>query len=529
MLKRLKMKQRVFGEETEYGCAFIGEDGQAYVPVDHYAILKDAQRHIKFASNQARVYFDLGHIEYATPECLGAHDVVLYSKAGEHMLNELAKQCTEYTPATNSVKNLVLKGRVRFFRHNADTAHDPITQPAPNTFGCHENYSFDSRKLSRSAAPLSLVSQSVREALRLPDSSTRNTAALFTIYQHILPFLITRYAWSGSGNIVQWAGKSAFQLSQRIPCINRLSAFSTEDRSLFNWRDEPHAKSVGRLHVVCGDANMSEYQTYLKFGVTGIVLGMIEDGYHFDDLNFVDGLQTLRALNQTMDFQEQHRVIRRPSMSVLDVQKAYLQSAQQWVRSQQDRELCDIVNCWEETLVGLADNDPLLERRLDWAAKKSLIDARAAKPGSTHRTLDQINLQYHDIDPDKGLYSFLVKNGMMDTMLCKQDICVAASRPPEGSRAATRSAVLNRLEYWKRRGRKVNITHVSWDSIWYKVNKFGIEVMHNVALPTPYDTSEKTVGEVDKFITSKLVFHTDSVVNKVRSSISELLSAWRWR
>ncbi|MBI5397978.1 proteasome accessory factor PafA2 family protein [Candidatus Woesearchaeota archaeon] len=516
------MKQRVFGEETEYGCAFISDDGQAHSKVNYDDILIGAQCHLEFARNQARVYKDTGHIEYATPECLSAHDVVAYSKAGEHILNNLAKQFTRHVDDNT---NSIVKGRLRFFRHNTATSQEPACGLPSITFGCHENYSFDSHKLHRSSAPLDIRLQAINEASLSTESSKKNTGALYTIYQHILPFLITRFMWSGSGSLVREDEKPVFQLSQRIPYIKMLSRMrTTGDKGLFNWRDEPHARALGRLHVVCGDANMSEYQTYLKYGSTGIVLGMIEDGYLFGHLNFIDGLGVLRALNKTMDFKAQHQLVGGQWLSALDVQKAYLQSAQQWARARQDNELCNTISIWEETLAGLADNDPCLERRLDWVAKKTLLDSRAAKPDTTSGTLEQINLQYHDIDPDKGLYNLLVKNGMMDTLLCEEAIRVAALRPPEGSRALTRNAVLNRLEYWKRRGKVIKITHVSWDAIWYTVDKFGIKAMHNMSLPTPYDTTKKAVDEVDEFVNSVQVYHTGSVIEQVVSRMRPFIS-----
>ena len=55
---------------------------------------------------------------------------------------------------------------------------------------------------------------------------------------------------------------------------------------IVNTRDEPHcdAQKYRRLHVIVGDANMSEVATYLKVGTTAIVLAMIEDDELGDDL-----------------------------------------------------------------------------------------------------------------------------------------------------------------------------------------------------------------------------------------------------
>jgi len=71
-----------------------------------------------------------------------------------------------------------------------------------------------------------------------------------------------------------------FQLTQRAEFFEEeVGLETTLKRPLVNTRDEPHSDSqkYRRLHVIVGDANLSEISTFLKVGVTALVLAMIED------------------------------------------------------------------------------------------------------------------------------------------------------------------------------------------------------------------------------------------------------------
>ena len=73
---------------------------------------------------------------------------------------------------------------------------------------------------------------------------------------------------------------------------------TTLKRPIVNTRDEPHAdpKRFRRLHVIVGDANLSEIVTLVKVGSTAIVLAMIEDdALPARDLSLSD---PVRALHQ---------------------------------------------------------------------------------------------------------------------------------------------------------------------------------------------------------------------------------------
>src|SRR5690606_36611295 len=99
----------------------------------------------------------------------------------------------------------------------------------------------------------------------------------------LTPFFVSRQVVVGSGRmgIGQQGEEDGFQLSQRADYIEvEVGLETTLKRGIINTRDEPHADAdkYRRLHVIIGDANMSEYSTYLKLGTTALVLDMTEAG-----------------------------------------------------------------------------------------------------------------------------------------------------------------------------------------------------------------------------------------------------------
>ncbi|MBI4739504.1 proteasome accessory factor PafA2 family protein [Candidatus Woesearchaeota archaeon] len=488
------MKPRVYGEETEYGGVFISDKNISHPLAGSMLenLLNQAERKSDFLKNGARMYKDMHHIEYATPECLSPIDVVIYSKAGERILNSIAK---ENTTAQEAITLNPVNGRVRFFRHNVDG--DGSGSNKLNTFGCHENYSYDPQKIT--------LEEIRKDDLSGPDITPVDPVhltALLLIYQHILPFLITRFMWTGSGNLTTQNGKKVYQLSQRIPHLNELSTSdTTSSRGVFNLRNEPHSSVVGRLHLICGDANMSEYQTYLKYGVTGIVLGMIEDGYKFDNLHFKEELRVLYDMNSTMNFHKRYEMAEGEPASPFDIQRAYLDCARIWATAHKDPEIDDVISLWEETLTMLEDGDPALAKRLDWVAKRKLIFKKFANPNRKRGELQQINLQYHDINPEKSLYYLLVNNGLMDTFLPQEDILHATDHAPPGSRAQTRQNLLEHFAACNRAGLRIDVKAIVWDKIVYEFfSPSGASYSGIIHLPSPYDTSQESIVQINASI-----------------------------
>ena len=98
------MEDRIFGLETEYGCmapeveGFVSPDAISVKVKDHifhaerigildihYRGRDEPPGNGGFLYNSGRVYIDMGHIEYTTPECKSLFDVVAYDLSLIHI------------------------------------------------------------------------------------------------------------------------------------------------------------------------------------------------------------------------------------------------------------------------------------------------------------------------------------------------------------------------------------------------------------------------------------------------------------
>jgi len=237
------MRSRIFGLENDYGVlihyADAGRAGRdhalaaANVADEIVATVSGARtpttRHL---FNGAVAYVDLGHPEYATPECSNPFELAAADRAGERL----------YAQATASVAER-LGLRLWLLKNNLDSAG--------NTYDCHENY-----LIPRDVCYKDLV-------------------------RALTPLLITRPIFAGAGSPPRAGTCDEFSLSQRAWHLNTdQPGVLGPARDLVSTRADPHADVLRwrRLHVTAGDSNLSEYVTALKVGVVALFLRCYEDG-----------------------------------------------------------------------------------------------------------------------------------------------------------------------------------------------------------------------------------------------------------
>ena len=156
---------------------------------------------------------------------------------------------------------------------------------------------------------------------------------------------MTRQIFSGAGKLgVEALGVTRaevpYQLTQRADFFEEeIGLETTLKRPIVNARDEPHAdaQKYRRLHVIIGDANLSEVATYLKVGTTSIVLAMIEDDELGSDLALVDPVTTLRAVSYDLSLRRPLNRVEGGTMTALDLQWEYLDARTQVRRGPRPR------------------------------------------------------------------------------------------------------------------------------------------------------------------------------------------------
>jgi proteasome accessory factor A len=422
------MERRIFGLENEYGvtCTLRGQRRLSPDEVARYLfrrVVSWGRSSNVFLANGARLYLDVGsHPEYATPECDSVYDLVVHDKAGERILEQLLGS------AEQRLREEGIRGVIYLFKNNTDSAG--------NSYGCHENYL----------------------------TSRRDE---FGHYAEVLiPFFVSRQIYAGAGKVLQTARGAMFSISQRAEHIwEGVSSATTRSRPIINTRDEPHADAerYRRLHVIVGDSNMSEYATFLKVGATSIMLRMLEEpNVVLRDMTLENPIRAIREISHDVNCTRKVRLANGREVSALDIQSEYLNRAQRYATT---RGLSTVeqraLEMWEHCLTGIEKDPMSLDRECDWVIKRKLVDAYSARHDVplTHPEVALMDLQYHDVNRDRGLFYLMQRRGLVDRVCDDDDIDTAVETPPQTTRARLRGEFIRRAKE-RRRDYTVDWVHL---------------------------------------------------------------------
>jgi proteasome accessory factor A len=476
------ISQRVLGTETEFGIAT--RDADAIDPVSnsiqliaHYPALPAAQalwdyenenplldlrgyeaegererpgpdynRMLnKVLANGGRLYVDGAHPEYSTPECTNPREVVAYERAGERV----AAECLRELARTRGGDKFVL------YKNNTDGKG--------NSYGYHENY------LLERSVPFDRV-------VRL-----------------LVPFFVTRQIYAGAGKVgaENHGHPAAYQLSQRADFFECLVDLNTMvKRPIINTRDEPHADPAKyrRFHVIIGDANMAELSTYLKLGTTSIVLDLLEAGIEVPGVDLDDPVRAIKEVSRDLDVKKTLKLTDGRVTTAIAVQRMYLKTALDFYACHELNQVTkDILVRWEEVLEKLEQDPVLLVRDLDWVAKRQMIYSYMDRKGCDWKDprVSLLDLQYHDVRPEKGLYYALERSNLIDRLLQDSDIAKAEHTPPTGTRAYFRGHCLKKFGH--------KIYGASWTSVLFDV---GNTTIKKIPLMDPLRGTESLTREL---------------------------------
>jgi proteasome accessory factor A len=411
--------RRIFGLENEYGvtCTLRGQRRLSPDEVARYLfrrVVSWGRSSNVFLANGARLYLDVGsHPEYATPECDSIYDLVVHDKAGERILEQLLAS------AEQRLREEGIRGVIYLFKNNTDSAG--------NSYGCHENYL----------------------------TSRRDD---FSHYVDVLiPFLVSRQIYAGAGKVLQTARGAMFCISQRAEHIwEGVSSATTRSRPIINTRDEPHADAerYRRLHVIVGDSNMSEYATFLKVGAASIILRMLEEpSVVIRDMTLENPIRAIREISHDLTCTRRVRLANGREASALEIQSEYLNRA---LRFADTRGLSPLeqqaLDMWEHTLTGLEKDPFSLDRECDWVIKHNLIEAYRERHDLplAHPRVALLDLQYHDVNRQRGLFYRMQQKGMVDRVATDADINHAVEHPPQTTRARLRGEFIKKAKEKKR-------------------------------------------------------------------------------
>ena len=371
-------------------------------------------------SNGARFYNDHTHPEYSTPECNSLFSLVAHDVAGERILAE----CTKLRNQELGIKS------VQVFKNNTDYSG--------HSYGTHDNY---------------LIARE-------------------TPFDHLvkglLPFMVTRQLYAGAGKVGSENPGTKYyeglQLAQRSDFIEKILSIETmTQRPIINTRDEPHASrnKYRRLHLIMGDANMSSYATALKVGSTMLVLDLIASGANLPDIELEKPVEDVLRVSQD---KTRNATLKRTSgktIKALEFQEAYLEFVEQNY-SEGDKESSWVIQEWKKTLHELKHYPEKLSNRIDWAIKEKLflefMESENLDWGDP--MIQSLDLEYHNLDPDRGLYRGLEQEKEILLLLSEKEISRAIEFPPQGTRAKIRG------DFVSKAGEKIKSIH--WTGIEFE-------------------------------------------------------------
>ncbi|HXJ81909.1 MAG TPA: depupylase/deamidase Dop [Candidatus Methylomirabilis sp.] len=375
-------------------------------------------------SNGARFYVDHAHPEYSSPETTNPRDCVIWDKAGERILNLSRSRAEAVSPPEQ---------RIVIYKDNTDRKG--------NSYGTHENYLMDRR------------------------------VPFARIVQHLMPFFVSRQVYTGAGKVgaENNVEHCQYQISQRADFLETEVGLETmHSRPIINTRDEPHAdpEKYRRLHVIVGDANMSEVANYLKMGTMAIALSMIEDDVIDQDLSLEHPVLAYRSVSRDLACRETLRLKDGRRYTALDIQREFLEMAHRYYRSREHEPwVDDVLARWGSVLDRLAKDPTSLDRELDWVIKHQLIETYMAKHELewSDSRVAMIDLQYHDVRPGRGLFYKLEEADAIERLVTEDEISKAIYDPPKDTRAYFRGMCLQKYAD--------EVVSASWDSVIFDLKE----------------------------------------------------------
>ena len=404
-------------EEESPGRDARGFGHETYGPLDPEGAVVNS-----VLANGARMYVDHAHPEYSAPESYDPLEAALYDKVGELVMHRAALAAFEHSGKT-----------VSLYKNNSDGKG--------NSYGAHENY-----LLSRETP-------------------------FGDVIRYAMTFLVTRQIFTGAGKVGSENDRPStdFQITQRADFFEEeVGLETTLKRPISNTRDEPHGdpSKYRRLHVILGDANLSEPQNFLKLGTTALMLAALEDGAIPDPLDLLDPVESCWRVSHDLSLSQPLQLDGGGTATALELQGRYLEWLSKYVEKEMDDPVWgQVVAEWDRVLGGLESDPMTLSDTLDWVAKKRVFEGFIAREGMdwSSSKLRALDLQYHDVDPNKGLYHRVAARGGMRRLFTDDQVAGAAVNPPERTRAYFRGRCVDLFSD--------SLVAANWDSLVFDIGE----------------------------------------------------------
>tara|TARA_B100001013_G_scaffold338364_1_gene259261 strand:- start:419 stop:1165 length:747 start_codon:yes stop_codon:yes gene_type:complete len=217
---------------------------------------------------------------------------------------------------------------------------------------------------------------------------------------------------------------------------------------------------------------MSEYSTALKIGSTALVIDLIELRLIPDNFAVIEPTEAIKEISRDQTCRWQFRLKDGKTTTAIDLQRQYLELAKQHL-DPNNGETDWILAEWEAILNQLEQEPMELVDRIDWVAKKWLLTTFVEEEGIKWDDpwLQSLALQYHDIDPENGLYYALEMQGSMRRVVTDDQINHAIHNPPKDTRAYFRGKSIDKFTN--------QMESVQWDHVTFNLNGKVVSVNMN--------------------------------------------------
>ena len=410
--------------------------------------------------NGARFYVDHAHPEFSAPEVLNPRDITKWDLAGEQIMKIAVALDAKDFP----------DDKIRVFKNNVDNKG--------SSYGTHENYQM------------------------------KRTTDFSKIVTGLTPHFITRQIYCGAGRIGigQKSEEIGYQISQRADYIEaHVGLETTMKRPIINTRDEPHAdpKISRRLHVIIGDANMSDFSNILKVGSTSLIISMIENGFlDFDEVNLQNPVGVVKDISRDLDLKKVYVTTNGKEFSAIDVQEWYLEKSKLYLSQHgYDDNSRQVIDFWEQAIAGLRNKKEDLADRIDWIAKLNLIKKYQEKNELSIEDdlIKSLDFKYSEITSDDGIAQVLKRNRLLKEYVNSMEVQIAISEPPTDTRAWFRGKTVSKFPK--------SIAAASWDSLIFDIDKN--QPLFRINTSDPLKGTQASTGEI--------ISHSDTALDLVNS------------
>jgi proteasome accessory factor A len=295
---------RTIGSECEYniqnkiGDIFISHPVYISQQAARKARIRKFER---FLGNGGKMYVDVGHLEYDSPECLGPRQAAAADLAGVVVMQRIVT-------ASRQPHHGMYRVGGTYMRDPNEDQEDPIKG---NTSGYHENY-----LLARATSGKPLMDT-------------------------LIPAYLATRIWAMSGTL-----RNTFVLSQKadgiggIPLVRTLERRTDQGMKPMAIIPPPNidCDTIGspewaRLEVRFADPGLSPTVRFLSFAATSLVLRMIEheekirkmekiDNVRLRDLALIEPAIAARCISRDLSLRETVKTLDGKRMTAIDIQEA---------------------------------------------------------------------------------------------------------------------------------------------------------------------------------------------------------------